>query len=891
MTYEEKLNTLSHFSMNDFIAISKDLLPAEYRTCPWLHVNHGVELLSEEGQLCAYIAAYGEMHHVKCKASYQNFDFESLTTTIEIVDWGCGQGIGSLTFIDMLRERDKLQLLRKVTLIEPSQLALERATLNIQKATNGTIHVHPIKKYLPGDGTTDEIEGIDYRQANVIHIFSNILDIPSVNLERLANIVGIDGHIHHIMCMGPKNTNSYRIDKFCSAFNIERDAYSSLLDAACYGRTTDTNHNFSCVTRCFRYNGEGLNLSNMAQFIEPTLICGRPINDDYDPLLAVQNGLISKDLSDIYQYIGKRINPTDYIYLKPVINGDTPDIIVLRPNTGILIIKLFEEDINNYEFCKNEKNQVDYNSITDGTIAQVSPIAIVQAYQKNLIQLHIEDMLGKTLTNSSYWSIIKTVVYFSKNTTQEIKRKFREDKIGYTVILGNDIQNDSNFDILKETNFNYTSRYFDKSILDSFLRIISPKWHSYKQGKYINLTTAQKRLAKSEVSPRRKINGVAGSGKTQVLATRAVNAHLRTGDKVLVLTFNLSLVNYIKYRIGQVRADFSWDKFFIVNYHQLFITEANNHGLKMNLSSFEDTSFFKGVSKQIKKYSAILIDEVQDYQTVWLTILEKYFLQPNGEIVVFGDAKQNIYHRPLDQNGQIRIGFIPGEWNNSLNTGFRFSNPQLTTLAMNFQRKFFSSLMIDDIQRESTLNFDTCIKYFNVGRNVDTDRLESNCRWVMQEFNIEPKDIVVLSQTCDILRDLDYSYRKNNNHQTMTTFESKEQYDQLRHIHKITDDQSPIIYKFRDDIKQIRRNKKIHFSMDTDVIKLSTIHSYKGWESPTVILLLAPEQQGERTQYTILPRENSPELIYTAITRCKENLFIINCGNEKYHEFFNDFCI
>ena len=161
----------------------------------------------------------------------------------------------------------------------------------------------------------------------------------------------------------------------------------------------------------------------------------------------------------------------------------------------------------------------------------------------------------------------------------------------------------------------------------------------------------------------------------------------------------------------------------------------------------------------------------------------------------------------------------------------------------------------------------------------------------MQEYNIEPKDVVVLSQTCDILRDLDYSYRRNNNRQTMTTFESKEQYDQLKRVHNIVDEQSPITYRFRDDIKQVRRNKKIHFSMDTHAMKLSTIHSYKGWESPTVILLLVPEQQGERTQYTIRQEENSPELVYTAITRCKENLFIINCGNERYHEFFNNFSV
>ena len=34
MSYEEKLKALGLFSMDDFIAISKELLPSQYRACP-----------------------------------------------------------------------------------------------------------------------------------------------------------------------------------------------------------------------------------------------------------------------------------------------------------------------------------------------------------------------------------------------------------------------------------------------------------------------------------------------------------------------------------------------------------------------------------------------------------------------------------------------------------------------------------------------------------------------------------------------------------------------------------------------------------------------------------------------------------------------------------------
>ena len=59
----------------------------------------------------------------------------------------------------------------------------------------------------------------------------------------------------------------------------------------------------------------------------------------------------------------------------------------------------------------------------------------------------------------------------------------------------------------------------------------------------------------------------------------------------------------------------------------------------------ETLTCLKIFNDQIEKYSAILIDEVQDYRTVWLRLIKKYFLADNGEFVVFGDSKQDIYNR------------------------------------------------------------------------------------------------------------------------------------------------------------------------------------------------------------------------------------------------------
>ena len=82
---------------------------------------------------------------------------------------------------------------------------------------------------------------------------------------------------------------------------------------------------------------------------------------------------------------------------------------------------------------------------------------------------------------------------------------------------------------------------------------------------------------------------------------------------------------------------------------------------------------------------------------------------------------------------------------------------------------------------------------------------------------------------------------------------------------------------YNGDYKKIRENKKLHFWMNSGTIKISTINSFKGWESEVVFLIIEK----------IYNRPNNfnisfDELLYTGLTRCKRNLVIINFGNKEY---------
>ena len=84
------------------------------------------------------------------------------------------------------------------------------------------------------------------------------------------------------------------------------------------------------------------------------------------------------------------------------------------------------------------------------------------------------------------------------------------------------------------------------------------------------------------------------------------------------------------------------------------------------------------------------------------------------------------------------------------------------------------------------------------------------------------------------------------------------------------------------EIKKIRDNKKMNFWFNSGTLKLSTVHSFKGWESELLFLIIEP-LYGNANKFNVA----FDEILYTGITRSRSNLIIINYGNQNYHEKLN----
>ena len=877
MPYAEDIKQCNN--IDDIIDYCHNALPEEYKGKPWTHpeLKHGINLLASDVALNCYMSAYGDMHVTKCRAAMMNFPFNELQGSIEIVDWGCGQGIGSATIIEVLNQRNLLQWLHKVTLIEPSRSAIERANDNIRTLTHGTVEIDVKNLFLPTNGITEgeTISSIGYRYNNVIHVFSNILDVTTIDLGAVARMVASAHGKHFVLCIGPQNGAAYRIEKFCSVFGEQN--YFSQINSTRYARTKRTAHPYTCMTRCFEYNGATIDLNKLALVDERY----EAIYNEYDLRLQIQNHVLSSQKARVAWRLENILSVDDIMYIDAIINEVSVDFIIVRPNKGILLLNVFEENINE---CTLSEDKKEIN--VHGQLYQ-SPIELISLCQLS-IKDGVEELLISTIEDSRNFSLIKKAVVFSENSIDEIKEFFgyENNPFNFTYIFGREIIKNRNVshNLYTTIGFLYNNNAFDDVVRRKLARIISPSWHSYQEGRIdMQPIGAQKRLSESSIT-QQKISGVAGSGKTQVLAFRAINAMKRTGGDVLVLTYNITLANYLKFRLSEIREDFSWEKIDIYPYHQFFRIRAAECKLHVEFDSYQDEAFFDN-SQNHKKYSAIFIDEVQDYTTEWLRIVMRNFLlDSNGEIVVFGDPKQNVYQRPLDTNGDIRLGVIGGHWNRQLTTSRRFTNPRLANLATAFQTQFMANLPTDDIAAENiisnTFNFQI-LTYIDLRQNNSFESIVANIINIISNDNNEAKDFVVLASSTKLLRNIDLLYRQKTNEQTEITFISNEVLERLKQIHQVTNEKVAN-WKFNRDFEALERTRKQLFTTDKRCLKISTIQSFKGWESPSVIVILESDFILHNTTF----RPMSPQTIYTAITRARENMYIINIGNDTYHDFF-----
>lgn len=311
---------LSHFSNSE-------------RDTFWKNLNQGVDLLDSHELMCQYIWSYGNMHEAKIKTALLSINQpnEVFNTDIAIIDWGCGQGLATVCFFDYLKSKGIPNNTQKVILIEPSEQALDRAKLHTNVYLNDETRIQLVNKKL------DDVEKIDIEtnQSVRLHFFSNILDIPEIDLKKLAQLVGenVNGE-HYFFCVSPLiEGRSHRLDAFYNYFNIVntptvfsniQKSENKLQLIAEDAHLKDVARKYTLKLKVFKFEKDKVyyfpikyypavqfhagyyldclknqldELSSLSDFeVSAPFDIGASVYEDVDPILAVLNNIITRGL-------------------------------------------------------------------------------------------------------------------------------------------------------------------------------------------------------------------------------------------------------------------------------------------------------------------------------------------------------------------------------------------------------------------------------------------------------------------------------------------------------------------------------------------------------------------------------------------------------------------
>ena len=177
--------------------------------------------------------------------------------------------------------------------------------------------------------------------------------------------------------------------------------------------------------------------------------------------------------------------------------------------------------------------------------------------------------------------------------------------------------------------------------------------------------------------------------------------------------------------------------------------------------------------------------------------------------------------------------------------------------------KYRDSEIFEAKTGQTSMRYDL-LSYETYGATYDAAVIFEKIQRYIREYKLNPNDIAVVSSMVELLMPLNEAWKRTE--KTKVMFEEAAEVDALRA--KMARD-SP---QFREKSAMIRRRKKSFFMQNSGLIKISTIHSFKGLEAQTVFCILAPEDEAE--------------MVYTGITRAQRNLVVFDSSASTFRSFF-----
>ncbi|MBL0385268.1 NERD domain-containing protein [Tumebacillus sp. ITR2] len=414
--------------------------------------------------------------------------------------------------------------------------------------------------------------------------------------------------------------------------------------------------------------------------------------------------------------------PEDYlVYFEPEISGKRPDFVIIGPDLGILVLEV-------KDYTKNtlyQLNREEWTLHTSGGDVQKVKSPLLQARQ---YAFHLADQLKKdkdlVQLEGKYHGHLKFPFGFGTVFTRLKQEDFiRHDLYSlidpHLVLCRDEIDlddEDYSQEHLVEKLQGMMPVFYRRSERLSEAEIQAIRYHlfpevriSAEHGEPVryqdqwllslhNIKTMdlhQENLAKQLGDKHRLIRGVAGSGKTLILASRArMLAKMHPEWKILVLCYGVPLARRLEGMIQEMMNDSVSSNIEVHNFHA-WIRDVfrlyHDEQIPLLLEKIEKREAI------LPTYDAILIDEGQDFAPEWLKLVGSVLNEETQSLLLVEDRAQNIFKRKTSLNQNIGLDFRGRS--KVLTINYR-NTAQIVQFAWDFYQKH--SVLQDKVKQGST---------------------------------------------------------------------------------------------------------------------------------------------------------------------------------------------
>lgn len=598
----------------------------------------------------------------------------------------------------------------------------------------------------------------------------------------------------------------------------------------------------------------------------------------------------------LHAYLQSVLDSTWELYLQPFLNGDYPSLAALHPIHGLTIFVVFDWDLRRYR-CEQRGRYLRYFYRTADDLQPIhSPIRQVEHYIENLINLYLPYIGESIARDRRTLSAFQVGLYFSQATTYAAQT-FAPLAPGRGTVFGYDALEQGDLARILPATQRPGIRAMPATWLKELQFWLAPPQHLPVTTDPLVLTEEQLRHVQPSSGRHQRLHGVAGSGKTLVIAQRAANL-AAIGKRVLIVTFNVTLWQYIHRLVNQSSVTFEWQNIEFHHFHGFCKNVLVENGVEWprlggrnskdvldeivprlingiwQVASSSDSLNAERArlteKLSTRRYDAILIDEGQDFLRSYYDTLCR-FLTANDEVLFVADRQQNLYLRDDSWLDKMRGTKFRGRWR-EMKQSYRLP-PAVAAEVNRFAAQFFANrqaqikeltderteaercvnLTSEDANSNETSQIesvrhlaDSQLYWHNIDRLDEiARRIHHTIQWLIQTQGVKPAEIVVLTPN------------QRDGWKIVATLE--EQGMAINHILAADDG-----YVGR----RQRRFRKRTFAPGDERLKVSTIHGFKGWELNTVILVTPANDQFWEAQ--------SPYLFYVAMTRTRQTLIVFN---------------